>query len=192
MSKKEDAYDNLDAPATLAARERRRLLLGAGLLATAAGVGGAWWALRARRGPVAEPVPGFWAWQWPTPQAGVLALQSFQSRPLLINFWATWCGPCVEELPLINDFYKKNAVNGFQIVGIAVDQAPAVQAFLKKTPLDFPVAIAGLAGAELARSLGDLSGGLPFSLVLDGAGQVVLRKSGRLTEQDLAALGGLK
>lgn len=192
MSKKEDVYDEVDQSGLNAVAARRRLLLGAGLVATAAGLAAAWWTLHDRAASVNEPVPGFWTWQWPRPEGGQLALQSFQSRPLLINFWATWCGPCVEELPLINDFYNKNRGNGFQVVGVAVDQAPAVQAFLKKTPLDFPVGIAGLSGAEMARSLGDLGGGLPFSLILDGAGKVVLRKSGRLTAQDLAALSGLK
>ena len=192
MTKKDDVYAEVDATAGDALAARRRLLVGAGLLATAAGLAGGWSTLGARQTVVTEPVPGFWTWQWPMPDGGQLRLQSFRSRPLLINFWATWCAPCVEELPLINGFYKGSHANGFQVIGVAVDQGPAVQAFLKKTPLDFPVGVAGLSGAEMARSLGDLSGGLPFSLALDAGGQVVLRKSGRLTTQDLAALAGLK
>ena len=192
MTEKEDMNQESDAANPDAVASRRRLLLGAGLLATATGMGAAWWLSHGAAAAVAEPVPGFWGWQWPRPEGGQLVLKTFQSQPLLINFWATWCAPCVEELPLINDFYKKNRTNGFQVVGIAVDQAPAVQAFLTQTPLDFPLGIAGLSGAEVARALGDLSGGLPFSLVLDRQGQVVLRKSGRLSEADLAALLGLK
>jgi thiol-disulfide isomerase/thioredoxin len=192
MSKKEDVYEEGAGLGVNAMGAQRRMLVAAGILAAGAGLGAAWWTLRAPKAQMAEPVSGFWAWQWPRPEGGQLALQTFHSRPLLINFWATWCAPCVEELPLIDDFFKKIAANGVQVIGVAVDQMPSVQAFLKKTPLSFPVGVAGLAGAEAARSLGDLSGGLPFSVVLDSSGNVVLRKAGRLTEQDLAALVGLK
>jgi thiol-disulfide isomerase/thioredoxin len=119
-------------------------------------------------------------------------MQSFQGRPLLVNFWATWCAPCVEELPLINDFYRQNKVNGWQVLGLAVDKLTPVQAFLQKMPLDFPVGMAGLSGAEMARALGNLAGGLPFSVVVGANGTVVQRKLGRLHPQDLAAWLRLK
>jgi thiol-disulfide isomerase/thioredoxin len=119
-------------------------------------------------------------------------MQSFQGRPLLVNFWATWCAPCVEELPLINDFYRQNKVNGWQVLGLAVDKIGPVQSFLQKMPLDFPVGMAGLSGAEMARALGNLSGGLPFSVVLGASGMVVQRKLGRLHPQDLTAWLRLK
>ncbi len=119
-------------------------------------------------------------------------MQSFQGRPLLVNFWATWCAPCVEELPLINDFYRQNKANGWQVIGLAVDKLASVQTFLQKMPLDFPVGMAGLGGTELSRALGNLVGGLPFSVVLGGDGSLMQRKMGRLTPADLSAWVRLK
>ena len=119
-------------------------------------------------------------------------MQSFRGRPLLLNFWATWCPPCVEELPLINAFYQQNKANGWQVLGLAVDKLASVQAFLQKMPLDFPVGMAGLAGADLGRGLGNLAGGLPFSVVVGGNGQVLQRKMGRLSASDLDAWVRLK
>ena len=113
-------------------------------------------------------------------------MEAFRGHPLLVNFWATWCAPCVEELPLINDFYRENKVNGWQVIGLAVDKPGPVQSFLQKMPLDFPVGMAGLAGAELSRAMGNVAGGLPFSLVLGRDGMVLQRKMGRLSEADLS------
>lgn len=169
-------------------------MLAAGGLAAAAGLGVAWWQSQQvpSEGLVTEAVPGFWALQWDAPQGGVVNLQDFRGRPLLINFWATWCPPCVEELPLINAFYDQNKANGWQVIGLAVDKLSAVQAFLKKMPLQFPVGLAGLSGADLGRSLGNLTGGLPFSVALGANGAVIQRKLGRLSEDDLTAWSRLK
>jgi thiol-disulfide isomerase/thioredoxin len=130
--------------------------------------------------------------QWDTPQGGRVAMESFRGRPLLINFWATWCTPCVEELPLINDFYRQNKANGWQVLALAVDRLAPVQSFMQKLPLDFPVGMAGATGTELGRGLGNLAGGLPFSVVLSGGGLVLQRKLGRLTHEDLASWLRLK
>ena len=171
-------------------RSRRWLLRG---LAGGAALVGAGVAVWKGAGPsVAEPVPGFWAQRWESPEGTLVALQGFQGRPLLINFWATWCPPCVEELPLINQFYRENRSNGWQVLALAIDKKAQVQAFLQRMPLDFPVALAGLAGADLGRSLGNLTGGLPFTVVLSGDGVVQQRKMGRVLPADLQAWAGLK
>lgn len=176
---------------------RRQLLLGAAAIGAAmAGMGAArrWWSngQTAPLSPGPRPDAAFWAGQWDTPQGTKVAMQSFQGRPLLINFWATWCPPCVDELPLINQFYRQNKANGWQVLGLAVDQLAPVQAFLKATPLDFPVAMAGATGSALARSLGNMAGGLPFSVILGREGGVLHRKLGRLTPADLEAWVQLK
>lgn len=168
-------------------RSRRRLLYaGAGLAAAAAGAGFAWQRLRPGPEPSGAALAALWTMSFDTPQGQTLAMNAMRGRPLLINFWATWCPPCVEELPLIEDFYRTNAPRKWQVVALAVDQPSAVRQFLARGPVSFPVGMAGLAGTELSRSLGNLSGGLPFTVVLGPEGDVRQRKMGRLTAAELA------
>lgn len=166
---------------------RRRALAGwiaVGGAAAAAGAGVAWW--RYRPGPVfSEAETAFWALQLDDPQGAPVAMSMFQGRPLLVNFWATWCPPCVEELPLLNRFHEARSGQGWQVVGLAVDQPSAVRRFVQKLPLRFPVAMAGLGGTELSRRLGNPSGGLPYTVVFGAEGRVLHRKIGKVSEADL-------
>jgi thiol-disulfide isomerase/thioredoxin len=179
-------------PAGSSAKQRRAFIAAAGLSAIG-GVGFAWWrSSRSETGQPSEPMDGLWSMHWQSPQGSPIKMQSFKGRPILVNFWATWCPPCVDELPLINAFYRQNVANGWQVLGLAVDKASAVQSFLKTTQLDFPIAMAGLPGTELSRSLGNLSGALPFSVAIGSDGLVRQRKMGRLTPEDLALWVQLK
>ena len=121
-----------------------------------------------------------------------MRLQAFRGKPLLINFWATWCPPCIEEMPLINDFFKKNSGNGWQVLGLAVDNADSVRAFLQKIPLSYPVAMAGANGSELAGQLGNPSGALPYSVLIGSDGSILQRRLGKLSHADLDAWAQLK
>lgn len=152
--------------------------------AAAAGAGLSWWRLRPRE-PQSQAEAAFWAGRYEGPDGESVELSRFRGQPLLVNFWATWCPPCVDELPLLNAFHAAHAGQGWQVLGMAVDQPSAVRSFLKKLPLVFPVAMAGLAGTELSRSLGNASGGLPFSVVFDRSGAMVQQKIGKVTEADL-------
>jgi thiol-disulfide isomerase/thioredoxin len=116
-----------------------------------------------------------------------LAMSTFKGRPLVLNFWATWCPPCVAELPLLSAFFTENKSKNWQVLGLAVDQMVPVQRFLGQSPLSFPVALAGFPGVELSRSLGNMTGGLPFTVVFDAAGAVRHRKMGRVSAADLQA-----
>ncbi|MEI6760171.1 MAG: TlpA disulfide reductase family protein [Betaproteobacteria bacterium] len=177
------------APSESGKTSRRWLLSGVAALAVIGGAAVAW----RRQAPPAKPqtgdgqASGLWSLQLSTPQGSPLALAGLRGRPLLVNFWATWCPPCVDELPLLSSFYQQNQVKGWQVLGIAVDQTDAVNRFLARSPVSFTVAMAGMAGLELSRSLGNLSGGLPFTVVLTSAGEVAQRKMGRITEAELAA-----
>lgn len=166
--------------------QRRRVLgmAAAAVVAASAGAGFAWW----RHTPTAvlsEAEAAFWATALTDPQGNPLDLGTFRGRPLLVNFWATWCPPCVEELPMLNAFHQANAARGWQVVGLAVDQPKAVQSFMQRLPLVFPVGMAGMGGVELSRQLGNPNGGLPFTVVFDGSGRVQHQKIGKVSLSDL-------
>jgi hypothetical protein len=90
-------------------------------------------------------------------------------------------------MPLLDTFYRQNAPKGWQVLGLAVDQPTAVRTWLQRTPVAFPIGFAGLEGTDLARGLGNLTGGLPFTVVFGPDGRVRQRRMGRVTEADLKA-----
>ena len=176
--------------------ERRNLLyLGAAAVAGLAGAGAAWLkqapkTLTNSQASTAEEA--LWSLSFDTPDGQAQAMSNFRGRPLLLNFWATWCPPCVEELPLLDAFYQEQKANGWQVLGLAVDQPSAVHKWLQAKPLSFAVGMAGLDGTDLSKSLGNLSGGLPFTAVFSASGRLVHRKTGKVSKDDLDKWGQLK
>jgi thiol-disulfide isomerase/thioredoxin len=161
---------------------------GVAIVAAAAGAGGAWWKGRSGASGGGEALdPAFWARRFDRPEGGELDFASLRGKPLLVNFWATWCPPCIEELPMVDRFFRDQGGNGWQVVGLAIDQPSAVRKFLERTPVSFPVGLAGLEGTELVRQLGNTSGGLPFTMVVNAEGAVAARKMGKLERADLDA-----
>ncbi len=158
-----------------------------GVAAAVGGAGLAWRSAQRQSQEISVAEAGFWQQQFTQVDGAVLAMSSYKGHPLVLNFWATWCPPCVAELPLLNAFFEQNKSKGWQVVGLAVDQQVPVKRFLSQSPLSFPVALAGFPGIELSQSLGNLSGGLPFSVVFSSAGNVAHRKIGKLTPDDLQA-----
>ncbi len=168
---------------------RRRTFLAAsvsvGALAAAAGAGMAWWKWRPAEVD-SHAAAKLWPLAFDTPTGTTLAMQSLRGRPLLLNFWATWCPPCVEEMPLLESFYQEQRAKNWQVLGLAIDQPIAVRAFLGKTRISYPIGMAGLGGSELTKTFGNLSGGLPFTVVIGAKGEVLQRRMGRVTAADLA------
>jgi thiol-disulfide isomerase/thioredoxin len=160
---------------------RRALLAGVGALAAA---GGAFW--YARHAPDRQPsvlteegdeAVDLWTQRFPRPEGGELVMAELRGKPLLVNFWATWCPPCIKELPEIDRFARGHAAQ-LNVVGLAIDSLQPVQSFLKKLPLSFAVGLAGMSGTDLSRSLGNQAGALPFTVLLDAQGKLVQRKLG--------------
>ena len=164
---------------------RRRLLFG-GVAAAAAAVGAgfAWWRHAPDEAPSAA-LDALWVGNFDTPQGTPLTMAVFRGKPLLVNFWATWCPPCVAELPMIDAFYRQHVAKSWQVLGLAIDQPSAVRSFLARAPVSFPIGLAGLGGSELVKSLGNASGGLPFSVVVSPSGPLLHSKIGRLSASDL-------
>jgi thiol-disulfide isomerase/thioredoxin len=177
---KDNSTMNQSSPNT----SRRHLIWGAGAAAAVAGVGLAMW--RYEPQSVAEVANHpFWGQQFETPTGQALGMAQFKGKPLLLNFWATWCPPCVEELPMINAFWREHNPNGHQVVALAIDQPSAVRRFLERQPLAFPVGLAGLEGTNLAKSLGNAVGGLPFTVFFKADGSIWRQKMGQLSPEDL-------
>lgn len=170
---------------------KRRGFVGAGLGAAAIGAfvaiqGGQ---SKKKSDPPLDPATeAFWTKTFTTADGAPLGVARWRGKPLLVNFWATWCPPCVKELPEINQFYAEAKARGWQVLGLAVDQAAPVKAFLQKTPLDFPVALAGPQGLQLVRDLGNAAGGLPFSVVFSETGAISWRRLGVSRLEELRQL----
>lgn len=157
---------------------RRTFLVGAAAGGAVIAGNLAWHAFNPKPVPLSPIADAFWARRFPALDGGELAVAPWRGQRLLVNFWATWCPPCVKELPEINQFYKEARGKGWQVLGLAVDQRDPVKAFLQKAPLDFEVALAGPEGLGLVRELGNPAGGLPFSVVFDETGEISWRRLG--------------
>ncbi len=176
---------NAEIPSNKPSRHRRTFLsVAAGALV--AGLGVAWW----RQRSVALPesvLAALWAAEFEQPDGTPLTLAQFKGQPLVVNFWATWCTPCVEEMPLLNAFYQQNKSKSWQVLGLAIDQPSAVKRFLSQYPVEYPIGLAGLNGTALMTDLGNSQGGLPFTLVIDAQQGLRMKKLGKLSQADIHA-----
>ena len=158
-------------------------MAGVAMAAGGAGLGIAWWQRRSGAGSAGNDIRSV---SFPRSEGGALQLTDFVGHMLLLNFWATWCPPCVTELPLLDSFHRDQSARGWRVVGLAVDRAPPVAEFLTRHPVSFPIALAGFEGAAWSRRLGNTTGGLPFTVVFDRKGVPVDRKLGAIMPDDLA------
>ena len=102
--------------------------------------------------------------------AAVTLPGDYTGRPVLVNIWASWCGPCVKEMPELDRYARTQGPNGTQVVGIALDEAVAVQAFLQRIPVSYPVLIDTPGPRDAGVRLGNPKGVLPYSVLLDAQG----------------------
>jgi len=115
------------------------------------------------------------------------AMAQWQGDTLVVNFWATWCAPCIEEMPDLQKVQIEYVSRGVKVVGLAIDNEAAVKRFADEMQLQFPLLLAGATGSDLIRQLGNPSGAMPFTLLIDPRGRIVHSKLGRLHAIELRA-----
>lgn len=159
------------------------------LVAAAALAAGLYWGGAVRQGEPAQDASALLLNStFEEPGVGPRRMDSWHGKVLVVNFWASWCGPCREELPMLNRVHREMAPQGVQFVGLAIDSAQAVAEFEKTLPIEFPVVIGNANTLELARALGNKAGGVPFTVILSRAGRIVAVHLGALDEAQLKAL----
>jgi thiol-disulfide isomerase/thioredoxin len=114
------------------------------------------------------------------------ALSEWRGRLVLLNFWATWCTPCLKEIPLLVEAQRVHGPRGLQVVGVAMDEAEPVRAFAQRFSMNYPLMVGQ---AEIARAmdeLGDPLGAFPFSVLIAPDGRILGRRSGDLSREEIA------
>ena len=111
---------------------------------------------------------------------------AYAGRPLLINLWASWCGPCVEEMPELQRFAASQGSNGVQVVGIALDDPAAVRAFLRRIPVAYPILLDAPGPADAGVRLGNPKGVLPYSVLVSADGRLLKQHIGPFGAGDLS------
>jgi len=168
----------------MASGRRDALILGAvGVAAAAAGALAGVFALQARSG-AAELL----AARFTDLEGRSRRLLEWQGTALLCNFWATWCAPCREEVPLLVAAKQKGLPPRVELVGIGIDHADKIRQFAQSYKINYPVLIADATAVALLRGLGNKGGGLPYTVALDRTGAVVARHLGAVKEAELRQL----
>ena len=172
----------------MANARREALVLGAvGLAAAAAGTVVGVLALQARSGAA-----DLLAAQFHDLDGRPRRIIEWRGKVLVCNFWATWCAPCREEIPVFVAAKQQTPPGAVEFVGIGIDSATKIGEFAATYKINYPLLVANATAIELMRALGNRSGALPFTVVLDRSGGLVHRKLGALTATELRqVLAGL-
>jgi thiol-disulfide isomerase/thioredoxin len=166
------------------------LLLAAAFLALAAG----YWLASSQRTPESVTKPTYGGGEaieftLPDLDGKNRRLNEWKGKVIVLNFWATWCPPCREEIPLFIDLQKRRAAEGVQLIGLAIDNQEAVAAYQKSAGINYPLLIGGEdAGMELIGRYGNRMGSLPFTAIIDRNGAIVARKLGAFDRAELESL----
>lgn len=115
------------------------------------------------------------------------ALAKWRGKPLVVNFWATWCAPCVEEMPELSELAGHDKGKNFNVIGIGIDSPSNMSEFANKLKIAYPLYVGGMGGTELSRDFGNKAGGLPYTVLIGADGQVKKTYLGKLKFDELRA-----
>jgi thiol-disulfide isomerase/thioredoxin len=139
-----------------------------------------------------DVVSHFYAESMTDSRGQVQPLSQWKGKTLIVNFWATWCAPCVDEMPELTELQSELTQSNMQILGIGIDSPSNIAEFERKHKIGYPLYVAGMEGTNLSRQFGNQAGGLPFTVLIDSKGSITKTYLGRLKmdqlRKDLEAL----
>ena len=139
-----------------------------------------------KTGLASDPaVKAFFANSWQTPDGKTVNTQDWQGKVLVVNFWASWCPPCVEEMPALDKLQQEFLQQNVLFVGIGIDSPSNIREFLSKTPVSYSIAIGGMEGSNLSKQLGNSQGALPYTIIINAKGKATYSKLGKISEDDI-------
>jgi thiol-disulfide isomerase/thioredoxin len=160
------------------------MISGICVLALLAGVFSSQWI--SQTGLASDPsIKAFFANSWQTPDGKSANSENWRQKVLIVNFWASWCPPCVEEMPTLDKIAQEYASKNVLIVGIGIDSPSNIREFLEKTPVSYPIVIGGLEGSNLAKQMGNNQGALPYTVIINSKGKAIFTKLGKISEEEL-------
>jgi peroxiredoxin len=116
------------------------------------------------------------------------SLDKWQGKVLLVNYWATWCPPCIEEIPLFIQLKDRFSAAGLEIIGISIDEDHKAREFSEKMKINYSLLSGQANGMAMMTSMGNRNGGLPFSVMFDRDRKIVHRKTGAFSHEELVKL----
>ncbi len=159
-------------------------IVGISLLALFAGVLTSQWIFKT--GLASDPaIKAFFANPWQTPDGKSVDTSEWRGKVLVVNFWASWCPPCVEEMPALDKLQREFSSQNVLFVGIGIDSPSNIREFLAKTPVSYPIVIGGLEGSNLSKQLGNAQGALPYTIIINAQGKATSSKLGKISEEEL-------
>ena len=168
----------------------RRAWIGGAVVGAVALAAGFWFGRDALvdKAVVGQPASALMGVSLPDPSGKEQPLAQWTGKVLVVNFWATWCAPCREEMPMFMKVQESLGPRGVQFVGIAVDNADKVRQYADELKLNYPTLIGGFGAMELSKTLGNTVMALPFTVILDRSGRVAHTQLGPLKEDQLTAI----